>query len=106
MSTWQTTTQEDALEIAELLYPYLHIKKDTCKKFIYILKKWNGKDFNRHSSRRKHQPARPLWLVNEMLDVAMNLNKNRQTKTAYKNKAKRVNEIKRNIKKFYENSQS
>jgi len=101
MATWQTVKMGDAVKVAKILYPHLHVKKEICKNFFTILEEWSGKDFNHHSSRNKHQLTRPRWLIEKMMDVAMNLNAGQQTKTAYENKRKRVEAMKARIAKFY-----
>ena len=101
MRSWQTTNIQDTIDVAKTLYPYLQIKKEVCKNFFTILEEWNGKKFNRHTPRSKHQLTRPRQLIEKMMDIAINLNKNQQTKTAYQNKRKRVLKLKRKIARFY-----
>lgn len=102
MLTWQTTNQAETIRVAKKLYPYLHIKKDICRRFIDILMEWNGKKYNKYSSRNKHQLARPIELIEKMMDVAINLNAGQQTKTAYEHKRARVRKLKERIHQFYQ----
>lgn len=101
MSSWQSTRHQEAVDIARKIYPYLRIKKETCRKFIDVMVKWNGKEFNKHTARSKHQLTRPMWLIEEILETALTLNQCRQTKTARKNKKVKIDGIRNQIKKFY-----
>lgn len=101
MKTWQTTNVVDTLKACKILYPHLIIKKDTCKTVIETIEEWHGEEFNKHTPRNKHQLTRPLWLIEKTMDTAINLNKSRQTATAYKNKKERVEKIKLKIKDYY-----
>lgn len=99
--SWQTTKFKDTLKAAQRLYPHLYIKKETCKSFMDLLQKWMLYTDMKHS-RNRHRITRPRWLIEEVFDTALNLNKCMQTKTARHNKSKRIESMRNNIISFYD----
>ena len=97
MVTWQTTKKEESLYVAEVLIPYLHIKKSIALEFADITRSWiYGKKDN--YSIVLGEISRPEELVVELARRAIDLNDCNQTET---NKPKRLATLKR-ISEFLE----
>jgi len=91
MVTWQTTKKLEALEVAERLIPYLHIKKDIAIEFADITRIWLTsikKDWNSHSG----VTARPKEVIVSLAKRAIDLNLCNQTET---NREKRLLTLKK-----------
>ena len=101
MMSWQTVGFDETLSVCKVLLPHLKIKKTACQKMIESMELWNGREYNKHTARNKHQLTRPKWVMEKVLDIALNLNKCRQTETAYNNKKERIQKLKDKINQFY-----
>lgn len=99
--SWQTTNFKDTLNAAQYLYPYLHIKKDICRSFIETLQKWICHTVTEHT-RVRGRVTKPQWLIEEVFDTALNLNKCVQTDTARRNKLSRIETMRAKIVSFYD----
>lgn len=101
--SWQTTNLRDSLKAAQRLYPHLHIKKETYQSFIEVLQKWIAHvDVSHDRARLLNRVTKPRWLIEEVFDVALNLNKCAQTKTARRNKIEKIEAMRNNIVSFYD----
>ena len=89
MASWQTTNFKDALFIANLIFPYLVLKRKKAQKFTKILKFWINSYspyFNRKvRARMAGQRLRKQKDVLKIVKVACELNIDRSTRR-YKNK--------------------
>lgn len=98
--SWQTTNFKDTLKAAQRLYPHLCIKKEICQSFMDVLKKWMR--YTDAAYVKRNQVTRPRWLIEEVFDTALNLNKCVQTKTARRNKIEKIEAMRNNIVAFYD----
>lgn len=81
---YQTTNYKDSLHLAELVYPYLVLKKNKCRLFIEALKKWINST-RRKAGRSSGLRERTATEVLEMLKVACQINADRNSRR-YKDK--------------------
>jgi len=83
--SWQTTNISDSLSVAQRVYPFLHIKKDKCKKFIDISKYYRNTFNPKTGYRKKDRRLRKNKEMKKIIKVACELNYDRQT-NRYRNK--------------------
>ena len=80
--SWQTVNTKDALTLAEMVFPYIRLKKQKCEKFIEIVKYYqktsNPKGHSRVMAKGKRLRTREE--IEKIVKLAISLNYDRQTK--------------------------
>ena len=78
--SWQTVSYSDAIRITELLLPYLRLKKEKAKQFLYAIKLLDGTKKYVKGKRMKGKMLRSKETFLEIIKIATTLNNDRQTK--------------------------
>jgi len=100
--SWQTTRQNDSLQVAKTLLPHLHIKQGQCKKFIETLELWLSYNENTqlNGKRKCGKVLRPRSVLQKVFEAYLSMNDCVQTQTARKNKIKRIEAIEHRISEY------
>lgn len=78
--SWQTTSSEEAIKMAEIIYPYLRLKKEKCRKFIEIVKYYQQTKNPLNGKREKGKRLRTKEEIETIIKTAITINYDRQTK--------------------------
>jgi hypothetical protein len=82
MSSWQTTTEEEALEVCKKLRPYLKIKWTYAGDMIEALELWKSE----RGPRKGAGYIRPDWVKQEILKISTRMNPSQQKASPRRNK--------------------
>jgi hypothetical protein len=101
MLTWQTTTKIEALNVAKIILPYLHIKKDICKEFIGITEEWLN-SVNIKANRKNKELIRSPEKIVELAKRTLGLNLCNQTDSTRQKRENKLKELKVFLNHNYE----
>ena len=89
MCSWQTTKQQETLDICKLLRPFLFIKQKEADLMIEALELW----LNNLGERKGAGFSRPDWVKQRVIEISSQMNPSQQKESSRRNKDIRVSTL-------------